>query len=189
MQVSYDDMEEILSKAFDYLVKNGIENATLRAIAQGVGYSPAHLYNFFLDKDDCIIEIAKYGLTKTASMLFEFAFEGITDLGKFFDNVLDVVEKYQPQLRTVYQVATSPVYGERMRKKAEDLQTSYAKYIQHLSEILDCKPEIITPSVFNFISIVLDYVVWNDRHVSEIQIKDLYETMTMKLEKARMETN
>ncbi len=179
--ITREEAEKVLDKGFEYLVKHGIENASLRSIAAGIGYSPSNLYNYFDSKDDCIIEIARHGFMRAANALLDYALKHVAYLRKFFDTFLDEVDKNIDELRTVYQVATSPVYGERMREEAEKLQPLYHKFIKNLSEITCCKEELLLPSVFNFISIILDYAVWHDRPVTEIQLNDLYENIVMKI--------
>lgn len=180
-KIAREEAEKVLDKGFRYLVKHGIENSSLRSIATGIGYSPSNLYNYFESKDDCIIEIAKYGFAKAANALLKYALKNVPDLKYFFDTFLDEVDKNIDDLRAVYQVATSPIYGERMRQEAEKLQPIYHKFIKKLSEITYCKEELLLPSVFNFISIILDYAVWYDRPVTEVQLSDLYETIVMKI--------
>ncbi len=179
--VTREEAEKVLNKGFEYLVTHGIENASLRSIASGIGCSPSNLYNYFESKDDCIIEIARHGFLKAANALIDYALKNVNDLKRFFDTFLDVVDKNIDELRTVYQVATSPVYGERMREEAEKLQPLYHMFIKNLSEITCCKEELLLPSVFNFISIILDYAVWYDRPVTEIQLNDLYEAIVLKI--------
>lgn len=177
---SRDEMENLLGKGFEYLKNNGIENASLRSVADGIGCSPSNLYNYFENKDDCIIEIAKFGFTKTAGSLVEYALNNIADLKNFFDTFLEEVDLHIDELRTVYQVATSPVYGERMRQAADELQPVYHKLIKHLADLMCCDEKLLFPVVFNFISIILDYAVWRDRPCTEYQLQDLYETMVTK---------
>lgn len=183
---SRDEMESLLVKGFEYLKNNCIENASLRSVAEGIGCSPANLYNYFKNKDDCIIEIAKFGFTKTASALVEYAVNNISDLKKFFDTFLEEVDVRIEDLRTVYQVATSPVYGERMRRAADELQPVYLRLIKHLANLMCCDEKLLFPVVFNFISIILDYAVWRDRPCTEYQLQDLYETMVMKFKNSKI---
>ena len=92
-----------------------------------------------------------------------------------------LLDAHIDELRAVYQVATSPVYGDRMREAAENLQPVYHKYIKKLSELTCCSEELLLPTVFNFISVILDYAVWNDRPVTELQLKDIYNTIVFKV--------
>lgn len=184
-QVVRDIKEEFLGTSFIYLVKHGLENTSVRDLCKAIGISTGSLYYWFDNKDDLYINSAKYGLEKVASSIFEYAFRELHDLKNFFDNVLDEIIKYKPELHLIYQVATSPVYGPRMREKADDLDIVYHKLIKHLAEILGCSPEPITPIVFMFISIILDYVIWEDYETTKMQLNYLYTIMSREVEASK----
>ncbi len=185
LQLNREDKAKILEQGFEYLKTYGIENASLRSLAAKMGYSPANLYNYFHNKSDCIIEITEYGFSKTVNELFEYASRTIGDVKYFFDHALDEVDKHKMALRAVYQVATSPIYGERMRVIGNSIQPVYQKYIKILAKNMNCTEKYMCPLVFSFISIILDYAVWNDREITELQLKDLYVAITTNLDKEK----
>jgi len=176
-QAAEDVKNEFLKTSFEYLVQNGLENTSVRDLCKTIGISSGSLYYWFEGKDDIYINAAKYGLTKVTDYLFKKAFSALkemNDFKRFFDNALDYFDNVKKELRFIYQVATSPVYGERMRSTAGVLNESYEKYIEELSKLSNCPLEVLTPVVFLFISALLDYVVWEDRPVSKMQIDYLY---------------
>ena len=78
-----------------------------------------------------------------------------------------------------------------MRNKAEDLNKTYEKYILELSEMINCPVEELAPVVFLFISSLLDYVVWEDKIVSTMQLEYLYgilKSYTKKIANDKEET-
>lgn len=171
---AYHNIEdEILSKSFDYLTKNGLENVSLRELCKATEISMGSIYYWFIGKDELIIDTVKYGLDKVADALFTFAFENMYNLKKFFDESLGEISKHRLALRFIYQVTTSPVYGAQMREKAEDLKVTYDRYIKKLSVLFECNPERIAPLVYMYISIIMDYIVWEDLETSELQMKYL----------------
>lgn len=182
-RVVNDMEEEVLRLSFEYLVKHGLENTSMRDLCKGTGISVGSMYYWFDSKDEVVISATEYGLAKASSRLFSYAYETITDMDKFFSTFLDEVDKSANDLRLVYQVATSPVYGERMRKAAEELSFSYDKYIKKLSSVMNISYEELFPVVFLIISLMLDYVVWDDRKVADIQFNYLYEILKNKIGK------
>lgn len=186
--------ENFIKCSFDYLVKNGLENTSVRDLCKVNGISSGNLYYWFEGKDEIYISAAKYGLSKVAGYLFSNAFGALREnrnFKSFFDNALGYFDNVKHELRFIYQVATSPVYGERMRNKAEDLNKTYEKYILELSEMINCPVEELTPVVFLFISSLLDYVVWEDKIVSTMQLEYLYgilESYTKKIANDKEET-
>lgn len=178
---SKDVKYEVLKTSFEYLVQNGLENTSVRDLCKAVGISSGSLYYWFDGKDDIYISVAQYGLARVAEVLFDFAFGTIQNLEKFFEESLDAIDKVKMELRFIYQVAASPVYGERMRLKADALHVSYSRYVSELSKKLGCTEEILRPVVFMYISVILDYVVWEDKSVSQMQLKYLYGILDKKL--------
>ena len=184
-QIVKDVKKEFLETSFKYLVENGLENTSVRDLCKAMGVSSGSIYYWFEDKDDIYISTVKYGVSKVADALFEVAFDKMQNPELFFDTFLEEIEKYKLELRLVFQVTTSPVYGERMREKAEDFKLVYEKYIEKLSAILGCKPELLTPIIYMLISILVDYVVWEDYEVSKLQLTDLFDVLKLKLKMAQ----
>ena len=176
--------EEFVKNAFEYLVQNGLENASVRDLCKAIAISSGSLYYWFDGKDDIYINAAVYGLSKVTYILFDFAFNAMHDVKNFFDTALEEIDKYKMELRFIYQVATSPVYGDRMRMSADELHTTYSKYIAQLSELLGCSQETLRPIVFMFISVILDYVVWEDYKVSKMQLEYLNKVLDKVVNKA-----
>lgn len=174
-QVVRNIEEDFLLTSFNYLVEHGLENTSVRDLCKSIGISSGSLYYWFEGKDDVYINAAKYGLSKVAEELFKFAFDEMTDLKNFFDKALLQIGKYKAELRLIYQVATSPIYGDRMRREAENLMQVYEEYIEKLSKMLKIKSETLAPIVFMFISIILDYVIWEDYTVAKMQIDFIYK--------------
>ncbi len=172
---------EFFEPSFRHLVKHGLENTSVRDLCKAMGVSSGSVYYWFDNKDDVYISTVKYGISKVVDKLFRFAFDTMSDPGQFFETFLEEVDKYKPELRLIFQVTTSPVYGAEIRDKAEEFKITYEKYINKLSEMLGCKPENLTPIIYLLISVLVDYVVWEDTPVSEMQMKYLYDSLQKQL--------
>ena len=175
-----DVKELFLQTSFGYLVKHGLENTSVRDLCKVSNVSSGSVYYWFEDKDSLYIDIAEYGLKLVSGKLFEFAFENIHDLKQFLFIFVDEIQKYQPELRLIYQIATSPNYGERMRRQADELGIVYGKYINMLSKMLHKPVEDIAPLIYMFMAAVLDYVVWDDRKAVMMQMEYLYKLLMSK---------
>ena len=182
-QVVKDIETEFLEPSFKYLVKNGLENTSVRDLCKAMDISYGSLYYWFEGKDDIYISVVKYGIGKVAKKLFDFAFEEMKNPKQFFDTFLDEVEKYRAELRLVFQFATSPDYGEDLRKKAEEFKDVYEKYIVELAQMIGKTVEETAPIIYLLISVLVDFIVWDDRDVSCMQMKYLYECMVSEVGK------
>ncbi len=173
--------KDFLEPSFRHLVKHGLENTSVRDLCKAMGVSSGSVYYWFDGKDDVYISAVKYGISKVADKLFEFAFDTMSNPKMFFDNFLSEIEKYKMELRLIFQVTTSPVYGDIIRNKADEFKEVYEKYINRLSNILNCSAEKLTPIIYMLISVLVDYVVWEDTPVSKLQMEYLYLSMQEQL--------
>lgn len=177
-QVVKDVEKEFLEPSFQYLVKHGLENTSVRDLCKAMNISYGSLYYWFEGKNDIYISVVKYGVGRVADNLFKFAFESMHDPKLFFDTFLDEVNKYRRELSLVFQFATSPKYGDAIRTKAEDFKDGYDKYIIELAGITGNTAEDMAAIIYMLISILVDFVVWNDVAASTMQMKFLYKIMT-----------
>ena len=179
-----DIKEELMEKSFEYFSQNGLENTSLRDLCKGIGVSSGSMYYWFDNKEDIIITTAKYALEKSISDIFNVAVDGMMDFEGFFEKVFIAIEKYMPKLRFIYQVATSPYYGERLRKKSRQLYEGYEIYAHKLAETADVSVDVMRPVVYMFMSILLHYIIWNDSDIAMMQGKELYKYMCAQIENA-----
>lgn len=122
------DPTEILDTVFTYLVKRGLESASIREICKGTGIVQGSLYYWFKDKTSIICEATEYGLKKVTDNIFEYVFASIDDLPDFFDHCLDHIAKYKNELRFIYQMVSSPKYGDKIRQDGKYFKSMYDKY-------------------------------------------------------------
>ena len=163
--------EEFLEASFYYLVKHGLDNVSLRDLCKNTGFSMGSVYYWFDGKEGIFIEAAEYGLRLIADKIFATVYEALEDFEKYVTEVHDRISGEEMQaLRFIYQMTTSPIYGDRMRAAAEYLSGIYDGYAQKLAERLNCSFECVQPFVYIFIAEVLDYVVWGNLETSKRQM-------------------
>ena len=171
------DKSELSARIFPYLVERGLENITIREVCRGTGIVQGTLYYWFKDKTGIVCEAAQYGLKTVTDEIFEYVFASLNDLKGFSANCLDEIRKYKKELRFIYQLAASPVYGEKIRKTGKDFNFIYDKYTHRLSLLLDCDEQTLKPLVYLFISAVLDYVIWDEKEKSQLELNFIYSAL------------
>lgn len=174
-------IDEILEISFRYLTEHGLENTSIRDLAQETGMSLGSIYYWFESKDDLIINSVKYGLSKSSLKIFNYAFEAIDNVEVFLENIMNIVQEEQKALRVVFQAATSPVYGDTIRKNAKPLNNSYDECIEILARSMNASYEEIKPIVYLFVATVLDYIVWDDSEFSKSQLEYIYSILQTKI--------
>lgn len=182
-QFGRDVEKEVLEASFNYLIKHGLENTSMRELCKGTGISSGSMYYWFDSKDDIVIKSAEYGLAQVVDKIFEFALEEMFDMKRFFASLIDEVNKYKLELRFIYQVATSPIYGDTIRNSADSISFIYEKYIMRLSKLAKVPFDDLKPIVFMVIATILDYIVWDDCEFTKGQIDYLYGLLKEKIEK------
>ena len=171
------DKNMVLERVFPVLVEQGLENITIRELCKETRIVQGTLYYWFKDKTSIVCEAAQYGLKMVTDEIFKYVFASLSDLRSFFSNCLDEVSKYKKELRFVYQLAASPVYGEKIRATGKEFNLIYDKYTHRLSVLLNCKEQTLKPLVYLFISAVLDYVIWDEKEKSQMQLELIYSVL------------
>ena len=179
-QVVKDVEKTFLEPSFRYFVENGLENTSIRDLCKAMDISYGSLYYWFEGKDDFYISVMEYGIEKVATKLFDVAFETLSTPEVFFNKFLDEADKYLLELRAIYQVTASPEYGKIMRRRSMPFKQTYAKYIEALSKILKIDIDTVTPVIYLLISVLSDYIVWEDRESSQLQLKFLHDSVFLK---------
>lgn len=173
---NYDVSEkkkEIIAATWDYLLKTGLSSASVGDLCREAKLAQSSLYYWFENKDDIWINAGKYGLSKTVDALLEFTLNHTNDIRKYFDTLLDEVEKYKHELRLALQITTSPVFGGRMREKSKDFRLWYEKYAHKLISIFGCSYLHAEIFIYSIISFVIDYVIWDDRDKTQMLLENL----------------
>lgn len=168
---------EILDKVFRLLVERGLENASIRELSRGTGIAQGSLYYWFSDKVTIISEATEYGLKKVTDEIFEYVFSKIDDLADFFENCLNHIGCYKQELRFIYQMVASPVYGEKIRKDGKYFKAMYDKYAVQLAEYLHYDIKKVQSIVYLLISAILDYAVWDDKENAQAEIDFIYDVL------------
>ncbi len=166
--------KEIAKTAWEYMLKTGLSNATIGGLCRETEYGESTLYHYYKNKDDIWITAGKYGMSKVVDALLDFTMAHTNDIRKYFDTLLDEVEKYKLELRLAIQITTSPIYGERMRGKAKDFRLWYEKYAEKIIKIFGCTPLQAETFIYSIIADVIDYVIWDDRDKTQMLLENLY---------------
>lgn len=167
-------IDAIQSKCFECLVEQGLEKSTTRMFSTATGLSNSSLYYWFKDKDDIILKSTMYGTNAIIDDLFTDAYTHLNDIDILFDVFPKSVLNYKKQLRLVYQVLTSPQYGDKLREIQEGLPLAYNSYAKVLADRLDCDYKNLKPLVQLFISTMTNYILWEDDVKMSSQLSEIH---------------
>lgn len=171
---SNDKRGAIIKTTWEYLLKTGLTNASIGDLCREAKLAQSSLYYWFENKDDIWISAGKYGLSKVVDALFAFTLNHSDDVRKYFDTLLDEVEKYKYELRLAVQITTSPVFGERMREKSKDFRLLYERYAEKIISIFGCTYHHAEVFIYSVIAYVIDYAIWDDGEKTQMLLESLY---------------
>ena len=180
-----DRKKEIIDITWRYLLERGLEHSYIGELCRETGLAQSSLYYHFENKDDIWISAGKYGLSKVVDALFTFTFNHTDDIESFFAEFLDEVEKYKYELRLGIQITTSPVFGGRMREKANVFRLLYERYANKLMGIFGCAYEQAEIFIYSIIAYVIDYAIWDDREKTQMLLDNLHSRIIRELGKSR----
>jgi len=180
-----DKRKAIIATTWDYLLKTGLVNASVGELCKETKLAQSSLYYWFENKDDIWIAAGKYGLSKVVDALFTFTLNHTHDVRKYFDTLLDEVEKYKYELRLALQITTSPVFGERMRDKSKDFRQLYERYAEKIIGVFECTYNQAEYFIYTIIASVIDYAIWDDGEKTQMLLENLYERIVEKIDISR----
>ena len=176
-----DRKKEIIKTTWQYLLNHGLEHSYVGELCRETNVAQSSLYHYFENKDDIWISAGKYGMSNVVDALFDFTFNHTHDIKSFFTELLDEVEKYKYELRLGVQITTSPVFGGRMREKANDFRLLYERYAGKLMGIFGCTYLQAEIFIYSIISYVIDYAIWDDREKTQMLLDNLYTRIVREL--------
>ncbi len=175
--------QEVLEGTFDYLIKNGLENASFGNICKHTGLSTGAITYHYAYKDDLICAAAEYGLKCISDRVFKNFYNDASDIDHFFDTCLNYIDEVKKELRFIYQVASSPVYGERMHNSNSRFRHAYDDYAKKLAEMSGGSFDDIKPIIYSFASTIVDYAIWQDREETQIQLRYFCKMLKLGMKK------
>ena len=176
-----DKKKAIITTTWDYLLRTGLSNASIGDLCRETRLAQSSLYYWFENKDDIWISAGKYGLSKVVDELFKFTFNHTNDIDVFFEKLLDEAEKFKYDLRLGVQITTSPIFGNRMREKANDFRLLYERYAEKFIEIFNCTYLQAEIFIYSIIAYVIDYAIWDDREKTQMLLDNLHYRVSSKL--------
>ncbi len=175
--------QQILEGTFDYLIKNGLENASIRHVCKHIEYSRGALTHYFEDKESMICSAAEYGLKQISDRVFKNFYNDAADIDHFFATCLSYIDDVKKELRFIYQVASSPVYGEKLHNSNFRFRHSYDDYARKLAEMSGGNFDDIRPIIYAFAATIVDYAIWQDRSETQLQLNYLCKMLKIGMKK------
>lgn len=166
---------ELLADCFHCLSEKGLEKTTMRDFYQSTGLGISSFYWRFSGKDEVVIEATYRGLRDITAALFCVAVQNLNSLSQLLDRFKEAADGYIKDIRLIYQVASSPVYGDALREKAKGLSSYYREITELIAKKINRPADALFPYVTLFIATIREYVIWEDEAITGNNIRRIYE--------------
>ncbi len=175
--------QDMLNTILRIYVTQGLENTSMRDISAALKINISTVYDYFKSKEDLVIESAKYYMQQLEEKFEEEYRQIAADLKTEVKRVFDLLIGEKQNLRFIYQVISSPMYGERGRRELAKIYTEYMKFSDILAVKYGIDPERFEEAFLLFVATVHDFCLWDNEEFVDKKLKCIYYLIDKELEK------
>ena len=168
----------VLQQCFECLTEKGIESITIKDFSAATGMAMSSIYYWFDDKDEIVLDAVEWGLHKNIDEIFDYAFKHTDDLIQLCNGIKKLAQKNKKYFRLIFQITTSPRYGESVREFSSKLEYEYKRYTETLAEKLNMNFDKLYPFVNLFISVFVDCVMWDSWKKFDMEIQTILKSIS-----------
>lgn len=160
-----------LETCFDVFCKNGLENTSLKMLADACGVTNGNLLYYFGSKDNLVIEATAYGMAKVEDDFMEQAPTSFADIERFLREMPALTAKlHGAKYRFMYQVYASPKYREHGKAFFNGVNVRYRKYAEQLSGKLGLPADLIQGMTYLFVRACVHFALFEDEDYLQLQL-------------------
>lgn len=160
-----------LETCFDVFCKNGLENTSLKMLADACGVTNGNLLYYFGSKDNLVIEATAYGMAKVEDDFMEQAPTSFGDIERFLREMPHLTAKlHGAKYRFMYQVYASPKYREHGKAFFNGVNVRYRKYAEQLSGKLGLPADLIQGMTYLFVRACVHFALFEDEDYLQLQL-------------------
>ena len=160
-----------LETCFDVFCKNGLENTSLKMLADACGVTNGNLLYYFGSKDNLVIEATAYGMAKVEDDFMEQAPTSFADIERFLREMPHLTAKlHGAKYRFMYQVYASPKYREHGKAFFNGVNVRYRKYAEQLSGKLGLPADLIQGMTYLFVRACVHFALFEDEDYLQLQL-------------------
>lgn len=160
--------QQMLKQCFELFVRQGLENTSLNDLTSYCKTYKAAFYVYFKSKDEIVVEAAKMYM-QTLDEMFKNEFSNPKGtIAEALKRGFEVICEQKNELRFIYQVVSSPKYGQKSRGEMSEIYSKYFEYSEQFADVYGIDHEKFRPYFLLFVGTIHDYCLWeNDKLVQE----------------------
>ena len=160
-----------LETCFDTFCENGLENTSLKMLADACGVTNGSLLYYFESKDNLVIEATAHCMAKVENDFMAQAPTSFADIERFLREMPYLTAQlHGAKYRFMYQVYASPKYREQGREFFSGVKIRYQKYAEQLSCKLGMPADYIKGMIYIFVRACVHYALFEDEDYLQSQL-------------------
>lgn len=160
-----------LETCFDTFCENGLENTSLKMLADACGVTNGSLLYYFESKDNLVIEATAHCMAKVEDDFMAQAPTSFADIERFLREMPYLTAKlHGAKYRFMYQVYASPKYREYGKEFFKGVNIRYHNYAELLSGKLGMPTDFIQGMTYLFVRACVHYALFEDEAYLQLQL-------------------
>ena len=174
----------MMMKCFECYAEHGLSSVGIKGLAEACGISSGHLYAYFENLDDLIIQSTEYCMSKVEEEFMAKAPSNVADLWRFIDEIpYWTAETHGKKYRLMYQIYTHPKYREYGQKFFQGVDQRYTEYAKTLEGKIGIPYQKLTGLIYMLVRASVHYALFEDEFYLKSQIAVLKESIELLTEK------
>ena len=176
-----------LETCFDTFCKNGLENTSLKMLAESCGVTNGNLLYYFGSKDNIVIESTAHCMAKVEDDFMARAPKDFADIERFLREMPYLTAKlHGAKYRFMYQVYASPKYREFGRQFFKGVNVRYRKYAELLSGKLGMPTDFIQGMIYIFVRACVHYALFEDEEYLKLQLETIRTSLRLFMKERKL---
>lgn len=160
-----------LETCFAVLCENGLENTSLKMLADACGVTNGNLLYYFGSKDNLVVEATAHCMARVEEDFMANAPTSFGDIERFLREMPALTAKlHGAKYRLMYQVYASPKFREQGKAFFGGVNIRYRKYAELLSGKLGMPTDFIQGMTYLFVRACVHYALFEDEEYLQLQL-------------------
>ena len=162
----------MMMKCFECYAEQGLSSVGIKGLAEACGISSGHLYAYFENLDDLIIQSTEYCMSKVEEEFMAKAPSNVADLWRFIDEIpYWTAETHGKKYRLMYQIYTHPKYRAYGQEFFEGVNLRYTEYAKQLEDKLGIPHQKLTGLIYMLVRVSVHYALFEDEFSSNHRLQ------------------
>ena len=169
-----------LETCFDTFCEHGLENTSMKMLADACGVANGNLVYYFGTKDNIIIEATAHCMAKVEDDFMSQAPTSFSDIERFLREMPYLTAKlHGAKYRFMYQVYASPKYREHGKEFFKGVNVRYHQYAALLSGKLGMPVDFIQGMIYIFVRACVHYAMFGDEEYMNLQMNAIRTSLRL----------